>query len=194
MKIRDSLRNILHAFTVTPGKIWADKEKLEKPTMSKEQNYGCDEFDIAALQNEIATLRKENEDLTKERDGFKVKFETSEKTVKETGDALTAYKNAERKALIDSIAEKSEFKADELKDTPVEELRLIHSAIDKAKPAPPQGTVKNVRGAGDGAPTRPDVAPDGRIDATKSLLGNPKRNADGSLARNADGSVIWEVK
>ena len=60
---------------------------------------------------------------------------------------------------------------------------MISVAIDKAKP--PEGTVKNVRGA-DGAPARPNIMADGRIDSTKSLMGTPKRNAD--------GSITWEVK
>ena len=57
----------------------------------------------------------------------------SEKKAKEATDALNQYREAEKKALIDSITQRSQFTADELKDKTVEELRLTHMAIDKAK-------------------------------------------------------------
>ena len=99
--------------------------------------------------------------------------------MKRATDALNEYMAAEKKALLESIIAKSEFKADELKDRNVADLRIVSLAIDKAKPAP-TGTVKNVRGA-DGAPTRPNMTADGRIDPTISIMGHPEHQADGSV-------------
>ena len=137
----------------------------------------CDELDLATLQNENADLKKKLDEATGQVKTLTDKVTDLEKKVKEATDALDQYREAEKKALIDSIAQRSEFKAEELKDKPVEELRVIHLAIDKVKP--PAGTVKNVRGAGDGAAR--NVTADGRIDTTKSVMGRPKRNADGSV-------------
>jgi phage shock protein A len=144
--------------------------------MSKECN-DCDELNLATLQNENADLKKKLDEATGQVKTLTDKAAELEKRIKEATDALNAYKEAEKKALIDSIVQRSEFKADELKDKPVEELRVIHLAIDKVKP--PAGTVKNVRGAGDGAAR--NLTADGRIDTTKSVMGEPKRNADGSV-------------
>lgn len=161
--------------------------------MSKEKDCNdCDELNLATLQNENADLKKKLDEATGQVKTLTDKVADLEKKTKEATDALNQYREAEKKALIDSIAQRSEFKADELKDKSVEELRVIHLAIDKVKP--PAGTVKNVRGAGDGASSAPNVLADGRIDTRKSVMGNPKRNADGTLARDATGSVIWEVK
>jgi hypothetical protein len=131
------------------------------------------------MQNENADLKKKLDEATTFGKDLTTKLADSDKKVKEATDALNLYKEAEKKALADSIIKRSEFKADELKDKTVEELRTIHVTIDKVKP--PEGTVKNVRGAGDGAPTALNVNAAGQIDTTKSIMGNPKRKADGSF-------------
>jgi hypothetical protein len=154
-----------------------------EPNMNKECHENCDELNLATLQNDNAELRKKVETASAEIKELTAKAADSEKKAKDANDQLNKYIEAEKKALVDSISKRSEFKADELASKTVEELRVISVAIDKAKP--PEGTVKNVRGA-DGAPARPNIMADGRIDSTKSLMGTPKRNAD--------GSITWEVK
>jgi len=173
----------LRDFLVTVAKRGQDNDPKGAEKMDKECK-DCDELDLATLQNENADLKKKLDEATGQVKTLTDKVTDLEKKVKDATDALNQYREAEKKALIDSIAQRSEFKADELKDKPVEELRVIHLAIDKVKP--PAGSVKNVRGAGDGASTGPNVLSDGRIDTTKSVMGRPKRNAD--------GSIIWEVK
>lgn len=142
----------------------------------------CDELNLATMQTDNTELRKRIDAATAEIKELTVKAVDSEKKAKDALDQLNQYKEAEKKALLDSISKRSEFKADELASKTVEDLRVISVALDKAKP--PEGTVKNVRGA-DGAPAR-NVMADGRIDPTKSLMGSPKRMAD--------GSITWEVK
>jgi cell division septum initiation protein DivIVA len=138
----------------------------------------CDELDFAAMQNDNADLRKKVDAFDAQIKDLTAKAADSEKKAKDANDILDKYIAAEKSSLVDSISKRSEFKADELAGKTVEELRVISVALDKAKP--PEGTVKNVRGA-DGAPARSNVMADGRIDATKSLMGSPKRNADGSI-------------
>lgn len=181
----DALHRLGHLFKVKLRKSGRDNtipdggENLGKETDCKD----CDELNLTALKNELDDARKKLDDVTAQNTELTAKLEASEKKAKEAGDALNQYREAEKKALLDSITQRSEFKADELKDKSVEDLRTIHLAIDKVKPA---GTVKNVRGAGDGASTAPNILADGRVDATKSVMGKPKRNAD--------GSITWEVK
>jgi cell division septum initiation protein DivIVA len=151
--------------------------------MAKDCKDNCDELDIATLQNANADLKTKVDALDVQVKDLTAKNVESEKKVKEATDALDKYKEAEGKALIESITQHSQLKADELKDRSVEELRIIHMAIDKANP--PEGTVKNVRGA-DGASAASNVMADGRIDLTKSIMGNP--------VRQADGSIKWVVK
>lgn len=141
---------------------------------------GCTELDIVTLQNQVVDLKKELDAAKTQVTDLTKKAADSEKAVKEATDALNLYREAEKKALIDSITAKSEFKTDELKDKPVEDLRIANLAIDKAKP--PAGTVKNVRGAGgDSASTRKNVLADGTIDPRISIMGHPVRQADGSV-------------
>lgn len=153
------------------------------PNMNDKCKENCDELDLATLQNDNAELRKKVEAANAEIKELTAKAIDSEKKAKDANDILSKYIEADKKSLVDSISKRSEFKADELASKTVDELRMISVAIDKAKP--PEGTVKNVRGA-DGAPARPNMMADGRIDSTKSLMGTPKRNAD--------GSITWEVK
>lgn len=178
-KLPARLRNFI---MIKGGTSARDKIIKEQKQMDKCKD-NCDELDLATLQNANADLKAKVDELTGQVKDLTTKLADSETKVKEAGDALGAYKEAEKKGLIDSITQRSQFKADDLKDRSVEDLRVIHLAIDKAKP--PEGTVKNVRGA-DGAPTRPNMTADGRIDPTKSIMGVPKRNAD--------GSVTWEIK
>jgi hypothetical protein len=143
----------------------------------------CDELNLVTLQNDNADLKKKVDEAAVQVKDLTGKLADSEKKAKDATDALNLYKEAEKKALMDSITQRSQFKADELKDKSVEELRTIHVTIDKVKP--PEGTVKNVRGA-DGASPAPNITADGRIDTTKSIMGNP--------VRQADGSIKWVVK
>jgi hypothetical protein len=154
----------------------------------------CDELDLATLKNELTDTRKKVDDLTAQNKELTGKLEASEKKAKEAGDTLNQYREAEKKALLESIVKRSDFKPEDLKDKSVEELRTIHTTIDHVKP-PDLGTVKNVRGAGDGASSLPaNFTADGKIDITKSLVGAPKKGADGRVMRDAAGNVIWEVK
>jgi hypothetical protein len=144
----------------------------------------CDELNLATLQNANADLKTKVDALDVQVKDLTAKLADSDKKVKEATDALNLYKEAEKKALVDSITQRSQFKVDELKDKTVEDLRVIHLAIDKAKP--PEGTVKSVRGADGTASTRPNITADGKLDVGISLMGIP--------VRQADGSVKWEVK
>lgn len=142
----------------------------------------CDELNLATMQTDNADLRKKVDAATAEIKELTAKAVDSETKAKAALDQLNKYIAAEKSGLVDSISKRSEFKADELASKSVEDLRVISVALDKAKP--PEGTIKNVRGA-DGASAR-NVMADGRIDPTKSLMGSPKRMAD--------GSITWEVK
>lgn len=171
---------------VTGGKSAQDNSKKigAETTLTKDKDCtGCDELDIATLQNANTELKTKVDGLDVQVKDLTAKLTDSDKKVKEATDALNLYREAEKKALVDSITQRSQFKADELKDKSVEDLRVIHLAIDKAKP--PEGTVKSVRGA-DGASPAPNITTDGRIDTTKSLMGLP--------VRQADGSFKWVVK
>jgi hypothetical protein len=142
---------------------------------------GCTELDIATLENQITELKKERDDANAQVKILTDKVTESTELMKKATDALNEYMAAEKKALLESITAKSEFKVDELKDRTVADLRIVSLAIDKAKPAS-TGTVKNVRGAGDaGNPTRLNVMADGRINPTISIMGHPERQADGSV-------------
>jgi uncharacterized coiled-coil protein SlyX len=141
---------------------------------------GCAELDVATLENTIAELKTQLATANDQVKTLTEKATESTDLMKRATDALNEYAAAEKKALIDSIILRSDFKADELKDMAVVELRTINVAIDKAKPRP-AGTVKNVRGAGDGTPTRLNITADGRVDPTKSIMGSPVRQADGSV-------------
>jgi predicted RNase H-like nuclease (RuvC/YqgF family) len=146
--------------------------------MAKENDCeNCDKFDIAALRNEIADTKKKLDEFTAKNTELQGKLTAAEKTGKEATDSLNQYREAEKKALLDSIAKRTDFKVDDIKDKSVEELRTINATVDHIKP--PEGTVKNTRGAGEPLPK--NRAADGRIDPTKSIMGNPKRNADGSF-------------
>lgn len=146
--------------------------------MAKENDCeNCDKFDIAALRNEIADAKTKFDALTVENTELKGKLTTAEKAAKDATDSLNQYRDAERKALLDSIVKKTDFKAEDLKEKTVEDLRNIHAAIDHVKP--PEGTVKNARGAGEPLPK--NMTADGKIDPTKSVMGQPVRQADGSI-------------
>ena len=110
--------------------------------MDKESK-GCDKTDRGVLKNENADLKKKVDEATARIKVLRDKISAGENTANETIDALKQYHESEKTALIDSIARRSDFKAYELKDKPVEELRIIHLAIDKANP--PDGTVKHGR-------------------------------------------------
>ena len=154
-----------------------------EPNMAKDCK-DCDDLDIATLQNVNADLKAKVDVQDIQIKDLTGKLADSEKKVKEAGDALGIYKAAEGKALIESITQHSQFKADELKDKTVEDLRVIHLAIDKANP--PEGTVKSVRGADGSKSTRANITADGKLDPRISIMGIP--------VRQADGSIKWEVK
>jgi len=146
--------------------------------MPKENDCeNCDKFDVIALKNEIADQKKKVDDLTAKNTDLQGKLTTAEKAGKEATDSLNQYREAEKKALLDSIVKRTDFKLDDIKGKSVEELRTIHSTVDHIKP--PEGTVKNTRPAGDNLPK--NVMADGRIDPTKSIMGQPQRQADGSI-------------
>ena len=148
--------------------------------MGKECN-DCDDLNVATLKNELAAATKKIDDLTTQNKELTGKVTDAEKKAKDANDELTKYKEAEKKGLAESILKRSDFKAEDLKDKSVEDLRTIHAAIDHVKI---EGTVKNVRGAGDKLPL--NMTADGKIDPTKSVMGNP--------VRQADGSIKWVVK
>jgi hypothetical protein len=135
---------------------------------------------MITLEHEVVDLKKQLDAANANVKVLTDKATESVELMKKATDALNEYMAAEKKALLESIIAKSEFKADELKDRNVADLRIVSLAIDKAKPAP-TGTVKNVRGAGDSASTRLNVMADGRIDPTISIMGHPERQADGSV-------------
>jgi formate-dependent nitrite reductase cytochrome c552 subunit len=178
------VRALLRDFIVKLGKTRRDnRRKLgAEPNMAKDCK-DCDELDIATLQNANADLKTKVDALDGQVKDLTAKLADSDKKVKEATDALGTYKAAEGKALIESITQHSQLKADELKDRSVEDLRIIHMAIDKAKPA--EGTVKNVRGADGSKSTRANVTADGKLDSGISIMGIP--------VRQADGSIKWEV-
>lgn len=183
---RPKVRALLRNFIVHLRKSGGDNSRKlgAEPNMAKDCNDNCDELDIAALQNANADLKTQVDKLNGQVTDLTAKLVDSEKKVKEATDALGTYKTAESKALVDSITKHSQLKADELKDRSVEDLRTIHMAIDKANP--PEGTVKNVRGADGSVSTRANVTADGKLDPRISLMGVP--------VRQADGSIKWEVK
>lgn len=147
----------------------------------------CSALDVATLETELTQAKKDADaakaqivDLTTKLADAEKKVTESEAKAKDATTALDAYRDAESKALIETITARSDFKADEVKGKTVEELRTIRLAIDKAKP-PVAGTVKSVRHAGDSAMAgRPNVMQDGRIDPRISIMGNPVRQDDGS--------------
>jgi hypothetical protein len=145
--------------------------------MTNECKEGCDSLDIITLQNDNADLKKQLDAANANVKILTDKVTESTELMKKATVALDEYIAAEKKALLASIPSKSEFKADELKDKPLEELRTISLAIDKV----PTGTVKNVRGTGAGLPTRPNITADGKVDPSKSLMGHPKLESDGSI-------------
>jgi hypothetical protein len=179
------VRALLRDFIVHLRKSGGDNSKKIGATPKlTDKSKDCDELDFAAMQNANADLKTQVDVLNGQVKDLTAKLADSEKKVKDGTDALNAYKTAEGKALIESITQHSQLKADELKDRSVEDLRIIHMAIDKAKP--PEGTVKNVRGADGSKSTRINVTADGKLDPNISLMGVP--------VRQADGSFKWEVK
>jgi len=160
--------------------------------MENKENCDCQDLDLAAIKTELADYKSKVDAVTRERDELRAKLEAAEKAGKDAVAMLDEYRAAEKKALVESIMKHSEFKADELNEKSVEELRLIHTAIDRVKP---QGTVKNVRGTdGETRIGNVPISADGRIDNTKSPVGYPKRGTDGRILRDGVGSVIWEVR
>ncbi len=191
---KDVVTFFIHPSQSSPASSGRDNQTEEGTKMKNEDCSSCDQFEALALKNEMDTLKKERDTLTGQNKELSTKVADSDKKLKEATDALNGYKEAEKKALVDSIVAKTEFKADDLGKKPVEELRVIYDAIEKVKKAGSDATVKNVRSAGDNAPpTRLNVSTDGRIDPTKSLMGHPKKGADGLIVRDATGNAIWEL-
>lgn len=175
---RPSLPTRVWAFLINRGKSAGDTRiKGAENNMTKDECKDCEDLNIATLQNDNADLKKKVDELTKLNTDLTTQVADRDKKVKDASDALNLYREAEKKGLVGSITQRTEFKADELKDRTVDELRVIHLAIDKVKPPP--GTVKNVRGA-DGVSAAPNILSDGRLDLTKSMMGHPVRQADGS--------------
>jgi predicted nuclease with TOPRIM domain len=145
--------------------------------MAKENDYAdCDKFDIATLRTELATSTKKVDEFTAKNTELTTKLADAEKKAKEATDELNKYVEAEKKALADSIVKRTDFKAEDLKDKSVVDLRNIHSALDHFKV---DGTVKPVRGSGsDGTKLDIDIRQSHDVIVP---VGKPKRNADGSI-------------
>jgi len=142
--------------------------------MGKETD--CDDVDKAALRHDLAEATKKLTDAETLVTKLTTDKTDAEKKAKDATDELDKYKAAEKTALIDSITKRSDFKTDDLKAKTIEDLRTMRQAIDHVKI---EGTVKSVRKAGD--VERVNITADGKIDPSKSLMGNPVRQADGSF-------------
>jgi predicted RNase H-like nuclease (RuvC/YqgF family) len=144
--------------------------------MAKENDCAeCDKVDIATLKTELAEQKKKNDEFTTQNKDLQAKLDEATKVAKAATDSLNQYRDAEKKALADSIIKRTDFKAEDLKDKSVEDLRNIHSALDHAKV---DGTVKPVRGTG--ADNKVEVDLRKPNDAILSI-GRPERQADGSI-------------
>jgi hypothetical protein len=143
------------------------------------KNSDCDDLDAAALKASLDEANTKIQKLEADLNTATAGKTEAEKKAKDATDELTKYQEAEKTALVDSISKRSDFKAEDLAKKTVDELRTIHLAIDHVKV---EGTVKNVRGAGDSTPIKaPNITADGKIDTRVSVMGQPVKQADGTI-------------
>jgi len=155
--------------------------KTHEVTQMKDEYDACDQLDVIALKQAVDEYKKQVDTLTTQNKDLTAKQADADKKLKEATDALNQYKEAEKKGLVEDIAKAADYKPEDLAKKPVEELRVIHDAISKVKKAS-DASVKNVRNAGGALPTlAPNITADGKIDPTKSIMGNPVKQADGSF-------------
>jgi polyhydroxyalkanoate synthesis regulator phasin len=144
--------------------------------MAKENDCAdCDKFDIATLKTELAASTKKVDELTTQGKDMQTKLDEATKVAKAATDSLNRYRDAEKKALVDSIVKRTDFKAEDLKDKSVEDLRNVHQALDHFKV---DGTVKPVRGAGADSKVEVDLR---KANDVILAIGRPERQADGSM-------------